>query len=57
MPTILLPSESNDTVVRTLSGARFTDTLKTRYRVSIKRCIRGCYLGGLVRLNGCVLRP
>jgi DUF2075 family protein len=38
------PSASRDTVVRTRSGARFTDIVKNAYRVLLTRGMRGCYL-------------
>ncbi len=38
------PSASHDTVVRTRSGARFTDIVKNAYRVLLTRGLRGCYL-------------
>jgi len=38
------PSVSRDHVVKTRSGARFTDNVKNAYRVLLTRGMRGCYV-------------
>jgi DUF2075 family protein len=38
------PSASRDHVVKTRSGARFTDNVKNAYRVLLTRGMRGCYV-------------
>jgi hypothetical protein len=38
------PAASHDHVVRTRSGARFTDNVKNAYRVLLTRGMRGCYV-------------
>jgi DUF2075 family protein len=38
------PSASRDHVVKTRSGARFTDIVKNTYRVLLTRGMRGCYV-------------
>ena len=43
------PSASRDHVVKTRSGARFTDIVKNAYRVLLTRGLRGCYV--------CILDP
>jgi len=38
------PSASRDHMVKTRSGARFTDVVKNAYRVLLTRGMRGCYI-------------